>query len=242
MTIQRVGITGAAGNIGSTLRACLEKSYTLELYDRVPIRNTRHPSKVIDFSIKDQVSGAFDGLDVLIHLAGNPSPAAPASDTIRNNFLATSLVFEEARTAHLKKVIFASSNFYHEGDIVAMMQGNRTELITLDTNPTPLSMYGKSKLFGEQLGLHLAHLGISFAALRIGWTVPQDSPLPYDSPYMRAMFCSKRDLCQIVLNAIDFDKPFVIGFGISNNTTRVFDLYETTKKLGFHPQDNSADY
>ena len=31
--------------------------------------------------------------------------------------------------------------------------------------------YTGSKVFGENLGRYLSHLGIKFAALRIGWTV-----------------------------------------------------------------------
>ena len=32
---------------------------------------------MLDCSIKDDLTGKFEGLDALIHLAGNPSPAAP---------------------------------------------------------------------------------------------------------------------------------------------------------------------
>ncbi len=242
MSIRRIGITGAAGNIGRTLTETFKNNYQLELFDRVLINNSSHKSQTVDFSEKSELTGKFDGLDALIHLAGNPSPSASENDTIKNNFLATSLVFEEARRAGVKKVIFASSNFYHESHINDMMIGKRKKLITLDTSPTPQSMYGKSKLFGEQIGLHLSYLGVSFAALRIGWTVPQDSPLPYDSPYMRSMFCSKRDLSQAFMNAINAEQTFITGFAISNNDSRLFDLTETNKQLGFYPVDNSAEY
>ena len=242
MSISRIGITGAAGNIGRTLTDAFKDSHELELFDRVAITNSAHKSYVVDFSEKSELTGKFDTLDALIHLAGNPSPSASENDTIKNNFHATSLVFEEARRVGVKKIIFASSNFYHESHINDMMMGKRKKLITLDSSPTPQSMYGKSKLFGEQVGLHLSYLGVSFAALRIGWSVPQDSPLPYDSPYMRAMFCSKRDLSQAFMQALNAQQKFITGFAISNNDTRLFDLTETNKQLGFYPVDNSAEY
>ncbi len=242
MTINRIGITGAAGNIGRTLTDGLKESFQLDLFDRIAMTNSEHSANVVNLSNKNELSGKFNGLDALIHLAGNPSPSAPESDTMLNNFVATSLVFEEAKRAGVKKIIFASSNFYHEGHISEMMMGKRKKRITLSTMATPQSMYGKSKQFGEQIGLHLSYFGVSFAAIRIGWTVPQDSPLPYDSPYMRAMFCSKRDLTQAFTRALSSEQSFITGYAISNNDTRLFDLTETNEKLGFYPVDNSAEY
>jgi hypothetical protein len=33
-----------------------------------------------------------------------------------------------------------------------------------------------------------------------------------------------------------------VAYAVSNNTRRVFDLRETTERLGFVPQDNAEDY
>lgn len=242
VSIKRIGITGAGGNIGSTLCDGLKDSYELSLFDRKPLNRADFPSRVLDLSVQEELTGVFNNLDAIIHLAGNPSPNADEADTIKNNFHSTSFVFNEARRAGVKKVIFASSNFYHEGDIGLMMQGRRTQPIFLSTTPTPQSLYGKSKLFGEQLGLHLSHLGISFVALRIGWTVPQDSPLPYDSPYMRAMFCSKRDLVQAFHKALHCDTAFAVAYAISDNDDKMFDMTSSKTSIGYKPIDNSADY
>lgn len=238
----KIGITGAAGNIGSTLTESFKSKYGLTLLDRVAVSHAECESKVVDFADREQLNGVFNSLDILIHLAGNPSPSAPEEDTQRNNFLATSLVFDEAYRAGVKKIIFASSNFYHEKDITAHLKSSKRESIHLNDPATPESMYGKSKLFGEQIGLHYSHLGMQFVALRIGWTVPQDSPLPYDSRYMRAMFCSKRDPVSAFECAIISERPFQAGFAISDNDSKIFDLEETKNKLGFTPQDNSARY
>ncbi len=242
MKIRYVGITGAAGNIGTTLVKGLGSKYQLKLYDKRVVHNENCDFIKIDFSDSAQLTGKFNGLDALIHLAGNPNPSALEADTLRDNFLSASLVFEEARRAGVKKILFASSNFYHEGDIGACLRGERGAPISLDSNPTPQSMYGRSKLFGEQLGMHMANLGISFAALRIGWTVPQDSPVPYDSPYMRAMFCSKRDLIGAFEAAMISEESYLTAFAVSNNTDLLFDLTESNRKLNYCPVDNSADY
>lgn len=241
--VKKVGITGSSGNIGSTLQKGLCDKYHLHLFDlrdAKPLCNA--PFKKVDFAVRSQVAGIFDGLDAVIHLAGNPHPDAPRSQTYRNNFEATSYVFEEARKAGVKKIVYASSNFYHEAAISQVLDGSAREKITLDMAPSPISLYGESKVFGENLGRHLAYVGMQFVALRIGWTVPQDNPALYGGAYMRAVFCSKRDLVQAFDKALEIDTTFLPAFATSNNTHNVFDLAETRRTLGFNPQDNAEDY
>ncbi len=241
--MKNIGITGASGNIGSTLQNGLKEDYKLSLFDLVQSRiPAPHTGKKIDCADRESVSGAFAGLDAVIHLAGNPHPNAPENLTMRNNFLGTSLCFAEAARAGVKKIVFASSNFYHEGDIAAFLNGEGNRRITLDRHPSPLSLYGQSKVYGECLGRHLSYFGLKFIALRIGWTVPQDSPVPYDGSYMRAVFCSKRDLVAAFRAALEVETQFLTAFAVSDNTNGVFDLTETKKKLGFLPQDNAEDY
>jgi nucleoside-diphosphate-sugar epimerase len=239
----KVGITGACGNIGSTLQKGLAEKYQLSLFDiREGARGPAMSFKKVDFAEKKQLAGVFDGLDALIHLAGNPSPGAPRSATFRNNFEATSYVFDEAVRAGVKKIVYASSNFYHEAAIQEALSTGARSSITLDMPPSPLCLYGESKVFGESLGRHLAYLGMQFVALRIGWTVPQDDPTLYGGPYMNAVFCSKRDLVQAFDLGLQAECSFLPAFVTSNNTDNVFDLAETRKTLGFKPQDNSSKY
>ncbi len=239
----KVGITGAGGNVGTTLRKGLFSKYELSLYDIKDIEQAGSNAFFkVNFTEKEEIQGVFNGLDAIIHLAGDPRPDAPAQNTLRNNFIATSLVFEEARRANVKKIVFASSNFYHEGSIAEALRGKLNHLITLDMPSTPQSLYGKSKVFGENVGFHLSHLGHQFVALRIGWTVPEDNPALYANAYMRAVFCSHRDLVQAFDKALEIDIDFLTAFAVSDNKNNVFDLTETKEKLGFYPQDNSEDY
>ncbi|MFH0838772.1 MAG: NAD(P)-dependent oxidoreductase [Candidatus Omnitrophota bacterium] len=241
--IKKVGITGAAGNIGTTLQKGLHEKYDLTLYDIKDIKKQGSGKFIkIDFAEQKDLEGVFDGLDALIHLAGDPRPNAPEHLTIRNNFIATSYVFEEARRCGVKKIVFASSNFYHQGSITEALQGTLGRRITLDMPPTPLCLYGESKVFGETIGRHISYLGVQFVALRIGWTVPEDNPASYGGDYMRAIFLSHRDLIQAFTKALEIDTDFLAAFAVSNNSTNVFDLAETKKKLGFSPQDNAQDY
>jgi nucleoside-diphosphate-sugar epimerase len=241
--IIKVGITGSSGNIGSTLQKGLGEKYRLSLFDAREAKPLCQASFAkVDFADPKQIEGKFNGLDALIHLAGNPRPDAPRKDTYRNNFEATSYVFEEARKAGVKKIVYASSNFYHEADISRALENGSRKNITIDMPPTPISLYGESKVFGESLGRHLSYLGMQFVALRIGWTVPQDDPSLYAGPYMAAVFCSKRDLVQAFDKALQVKTTFLAAFATSDNSENVFDLAETRKTLGFNPQDNSSNY
>ncbi len=238
----KVGITGAAGNIGSSLTRGLKAGYDLTLFDLVGIPDAGCDVVRLDFAEEAEVRGKFDGLDAVIHLAGNPWPNVPPEVTLRNNFEATSYVFNEAQSAGVKKIIFASSNFYHEGAIGDSLRGRRKSKITLDEFPTPQSYYAQSKVYAESLGRHMAYAGMHFVALRIGWTVPEDSPVMRDSRYMRGVFLSHRDLVQLVTKALEVSGGFVVAFGVSNNSNGFFDLKETRAVLGFEPEDDAEAY
>ncbi|MBF0608897.1 MAG: NAD(P)-dependent oxidoreductase [Candidatus Magnetobacterium sp. LHC-1] len=239
----KVGITGAAGVVGTALREGFAGRYDLVLYDMRDLSNVGTVRSMrVDLTDKGQLGGAFDGLDCLIHLAGDPRPDAPPHVTLRNNIEATSYVFEEARRAGTRKIVFASSNFYHQGAVMESLRGGRRRFIHLDAPPSPLCLYAESKVFGEMAGRHLAYLGMQFVALRIGWTVKEDNPRLYAGHYMGAMFVSKGDLTQAFEKAIGIDTTFLPAFVISNNANSVFDLSETREKLGFEPVDKYENY
>ena len=237
-----VGITGAGGNVGSTVTSGLKDHFDLTLFDLKPVSGSNESFVPMDCADPTQVSGKFDGLDALIHLAANPWPNAAPHQTLRNNFEATSYVFNEAQKAGVKKIVFASSNFYHEGAVGDFLSGRRKDLIRLGEFPTPQSYYAQSKVYGESLGRHMSYSGTQFVALRIGWTVPSDTPVSHDSAYMRAVFVSHRDLIQAMTRALEVSTSFLPAFCVSNNADPVFDLEETRYSLGFVPLDNSGSY
>ena len=97
--VARVGITGAAGVVGTALVEGLSSKYELKLYDRhaIPSTDPGIDAAAIDFFDGAGIRGVFDGLDAVVHLSGDPRPNAPRESTFRNNFVAASHVFEEAR-------------------------------------------------------------------------------------------------------------------------------------------------
>ncbi|MCP4180587.1 MAG: SDR family oxidoreductase [bacterium] len=238
-----IGITGAAGVIGSVLSKNLKEEYNLKLFDK-KVQNK--DMICVDLSDKKSLKGVFDNIDILIHLAADPSPVASDESIRKNNFMATSNVFLEAEEAGVRKIIYASSNCIHQGDIVKALQnrlGYWKTVIPFNAHPSPNCLYAESKIFGENLGRHFSYSGTQFIAMRIGWVFKNDvinEDVNIDSEYFRAIYCSNRDLIEAFRRAIDVDVKFMSAYVVSNNDRGVFDMTETNRLLGFYPKDNSA--
>jgi nucleoside-diphosphate-sugar epimerase len=244
----KVGITGAEGHIGTTLREGLATEFKVSAFTLGP---QPWESTVADLSVETDVHGIFDGLDAVIHLAADPSPAGSWDSMLKNNISATFSVLEECRLAGVRKVVFASTNHTQHGDTMGgapeILDMSKRLMLRLNDPPNPTSLYGVSKLTGEQLGRYFAtHHGIQFVALRIGATDRSDTPATAAgtraAEYVRAMFLSKRDLVQAFTLALNVEADFMLAYAISNNDSRIFDTRETQEKLGFSPVDDSEDY
>jgi len=236
--VQTVGITGAGGRIGLILKAGLSDIYELKefLHDD------------IDFSRASQVQGAFEGLDAVIHLAADGRPVAPWESVSKNNIEATYQAINECVRAGVKKLVFASSNHTMHGHTILTttetLDPEKDMSMKIEDMPNPDSLYAVSKLFGENLGkLYSERYGLSFIGLRIGWVTLENDPSlmrgTRAEQYMRAMFLSHRDCVHAFQRALEVDTKFLIGYIVSNNDRRVFDLESTRIQLGYDPQDNA---
>jgi hypothetical protein len=162
--MQRILITGAAGEIGTVLRAGLAGSYSLlRLLDVRPCANAGKGEEAVvaDVTDLDAVTAATRDIDCVVHLAGVPREG-PWNQILPKNVAGTYNLFEAARRSGVKRVIFASSNhvigFYRVGNKV-----DENALVRPD------SRYGVSKVFGEAVGrLYADKHGLSVACLRIG--------------------------------------------------------------------------
>ena len=112
--IKNIGITGAAGHIGATLEEDLADKYNLTLFD-IKDMNSIPKSVRADLSLAGEVSGIFNGLDAVIHLAADPSTRATWESVLNNNITATCNVFSEGRRAGVRKIVFASTNHVMHG-------------------------------------------------------------------------------------------------------------------------------
>lgn len=232
-------ITGAGGHLGRKLFDTLDADPGFEA-SGIDIRAVDHPRiHVADLSDGEDWATHFDGVDVIVHLAGDREPAATWDSAIRNNMDATLTLYHHAAARGVKRVILASSNWVH-GD---KRFGN--ERLGPQTPPGPINAYGMSKLFCERTGAYFArHHGLSVICLRIGWTQWTHGNRP--GPHMamgrwgQEMWLSDRDFLGGMMAAITAEN---VGFAalnlMSDNPGMRWDLDETRKTIGYAPQDGS---
>lgn len=244
----KVGITGAEGRIGGYLRAGLGAGHVITSFTLTP---QQFESTVVDISDAETMSGVFSGLDAVIHLAGDPSPAGSWESMLKNNIIGTFNVLEEARRAGVKKVVFASTNHTQHGETMGdspnVLGTSQRVMLRLGDYFNPSSIYGASKATGEIYGrLFARHHGVQFVAMRIGAIGDDDSPARAvgrpSEDYVRAMYLSRRDLVTAFQKALEIDREFTLAYVISNNGRRIFDMRETNEVLGFYPQDDAETF
>jgi NAD(P)-dependent dehydrogenase (short-subunit alcohol dehydrogenase family) len=232
-------ITGAAGNIGTKLRAHFSTlNWTLRALDA----NSHGDSMIAVADLAewdDGWAGQFVGVDTVIHLAGDPSPQASWASVQRLNIDLTANVYEAAARHGVRRVVFASSNW--------VMAGHRpgTGPLTTDMEPYPVNAYGVSKLVGERMGraLHLRS-GTSVICFRIGYA-QRDDNLPGThmgwSSWGQAMWLSNRDLCHAMERAVLADG---IGFAVlnlmSDNPSMRWDIETTKRAIAYVPRDGAT--
>lgn len=233
----RVLLTGAAGLIGTQLREALSE-YQVRLFDRDLSRVTPEPHEEAveaDLADFDAVRAAVDGCDSVIHLAASPRVNEPWSGLRSPNFDGVYHVFEAAKDAGVRRVVFASTNH-----VTGMHDKNERWPLGPDEGVAPDSLYGASKAFGEALGRYYAEaFGLSVICVRIGWVFPEYLP---QNPGWRRMWLSYRDLRQLFAKSLTADVGFGIYYGVSNNTPMRYDLENARVELGYQPVDDSLDH
>lgn len=231
----RVLITGAAGNIGRTLRAHLKGRYALlRLTDIAPQEDAGPGEEVASVDIGDMAAleNSMRGIDCVIHLAGMPEEA-PWDKVLPLNIEGCYNVFEAARRAGVRRVVFASSNH-------AVGFHRRETFIDTRVEPRPDGRYGVSKVFGEAVGrLYADKYGLSVACLRIGSFRPDNRPS--ESRHLLT-WISHRDMAQLASRCVEHPGyHFVVVYGVSNNLRNRWDN-TPAKFLGYRPQDNAEDF
>jgi uronate dehydrogenase len=233
MHMKRILITGAAGAIGTALRAGLAGAYPLlRLSDARPITDPGGSEEVIRADLTDMatVERVMQGIDCVIHLGGVPREDA-WEPILQSNIVGTYNVFEAARRHGVKRVVYASSNH-----VIGFYRADRE--VGTDEPVRPDSRYGVSKAFGEALArLYVDKYAMSIACLRIGSF--RERP---QTARQLATWVSPLDLTQLVRRCIDAPKyGFLVLYGVSNNTRSRWKNPHATA-IGYAPQENAEDY
>jgi uronate dehydrogenase len=230
--MKRILITGAAGHIGRALRAGLAGRYkVLRLADIAPQAPAGQGEETVAVDIRDldALEYAMMGMDCVVHLAGIPDE--DSWERIRDmNIEGCYNVFEAARRAGVKRVVFASSNH-------AVGFHRRDRMIDDTVMFRPDSRYGVSKVFGEALGrLYADKHGLSVACLRIGSFRPDDTPT---APRHLNTWISHHDMVRLAQACIDHPGyHYVVVYGVSDNARNRWSN-ANARFLGYVPQDDA---
>ena len=109
---RRIVFTGASGGIGTMIRPLLAPLYPgLVLSDKVKPKNLQPGETFVaaDLTKPDEVAAVVKGADSVIHLGGH-SVEGPWEAILQANIIGCYNLFEAARQAGVKRVVFASSN------------------------------------------------------------------------------------------------------------------------------------
>lgn len=235
----RVLITGAGGNLGGKLRRYLEDRHELVLLSRSSRGDAAiHAADLTVWS--DAWTRLFADVDVVVHLAANPSPRASWAELVGPNIDMVLHVYTACAFNSVRRVVFASSNHVLGGYSDAL-----PPLLRGDTPPWPDSPYGATKLMGERIGKSFSErYGISSINVRIGMN-RKDGTAPGAGmdEWQRRMWLSDGDYCRLMeccINAPLSVRCAVIN-GMSANTGMSWDLAEARALLGYAPEDNAYD-
>jgi len=239
-TIGRILLTGAAGRIGTAFREYNGARYQLRLADR-DSHLFADPSghEVVELEAADLGScqAACKGVDVVIHLAADPSPTADFYDSLlENNIKATYNIFRAAKDQGCRRVIFASS--------IRVVEGYpQSTPILPDVPLRPVDMYGVSKCFGEAVAYYFAiSEALSSIVIRIGAFEADWVRRNRDSA-MLSRFVSRRDLSYLLAQCVEAaDIPFAIVHGLSDNRFKRLDISSTTELIGYEPLDDGFQF
>lgn len=237
--MSRVLITGAGGSIGTALaRGLLTYGHRLRLLDRIALPEAEaaeaaqagHEVVTADICDEAALHRALDGIHAVVHLAAIPTEAR-FGDILRDNMDATYRVFEAARQAGVRRIVYASSNH-------AVGFTPRAAMVSIDLPPRPDTYYGVSKVFGEALGrMYVDRYGFEVACLRIGSFLLRPT-----APRHLSTWLSHVDAVRLFHAGLtDPDLTYAVAYGVSANTRGWWDL-EPGRALGYHPVDDAEVY
>lgn len=237
-TRRRVLVTGAAGRIGSYFAEHSKGKYDLRLHvqgDEEDIDKIWPWGEVVacDLSELDKLKEFCQGIDTVVHMAGDPDPGATWHDLLDANIVGVYNIFVAAKSAGCRRVIHASS--------IHAVSGYPPDVQVKTSEPVnPGDLYGVSKCFGEALGRYMAEKeGLSVITLRIGAFQPLEAAQKPEAVNMLDAFVSHRDLNQLINRSIDAENiKFAIFHGLSNNRFKRLDISDARELVGYDPEDD----
>ncbi len=232
--MNRILLTGAAGNVGRAIRPFLAKCYErVILTDREPINDPAANESYIQGDITERgfTDRAVEGVDGVVHLAALVGSEYNYQDILGPSLTGCVNVFESCRKQGVKRIVYASS--HHAVGFLP-----RAQRVDHTTPPRPDGWYGISKVFGEAVCAYYADkFGFHAMAIRIGSVGGK----VMDERRLR-IWCSPRDLARLVeIGLSDRVQGFEIVYGASGLPDSLFDN-RNAERLGYRPRDRALDH
>jgi nucleoside-diphosphate-sugar epimerase len=223
-------VTGAGGAIGSVVAARLGERWRLRATDLRPGPGV----EALDITDADACRAVFTGLDAVVHLAGNPDPAASWSQLYGPNIAGAHVVAAAARDCAVPRLVLASSQ--------QAVSAYPDTLQRRGNDPArPANLYGATKAWAEALGSWVAATSdTTVVALRIGH-FSRRPPTGEDATARNlAAWLSHRDCAELVRAAVEAELGgLTVVNGISANRYRHATLGEAERLLGYQPVDDA---
>ncbi len=232
MIYRNLLLTGAAGLLGAALRPRLaSKAGLLRSTDIAPMADPAPNEELVqaDLGEPGAATGLVAGMDAIVHFGGISKERDFAS-IARVNINGLQALYEAARLARVRRVVFASS-------VHAVGYYPQTEVIDTRAPTRPDSFYGLGKVFGEALAqLYWEKHGLETVSVRIG----SCEPVPSNRRHLRT-WLSFDDLMQLVERSLTVPRVgHTIIYGMSDNAESFWDN-RLAAPLGYRPKD-SADH
>ena len=203
-----------------------------------------------DIADLEAIRPAFEGVDVVVHLAA--AIRADFEGFVQANVVGTYNVFEAAREAGVKRVVYASSGstiagWEQEEPYGALANGRYDEVgsswekLTHETPLWPRGIYGCTKVWGEALARHFSDASdLSVICLRIGAVNAENRP---QQPRHYSVYCSQENIAGMVDACVHApeDVKFDIFYVVSNNQWSYRDMDHAREVLGFEPVGSAED-
>lgn len=232
--MKKIVLTGAAGALGSRLRAPLanmaEALVSTDLVGALDNVADNESYVQADVGDRDAMLALIEGADMVVHFGAIPDEA-PFDDILHSNIVGAYNIWHAAHTHGVRRVIYASS-------IHAMGMYPKTTAINTTMPHRPDTFYGLSKCFAEDLAsMYWDKFGIEAVCLRI-----YSASGPVQNARALGSWLSYDDLIQLVERSVDTPiTGFKIIYGVSNNDRCPVDNSEAAF-LGYRPRDNAEQF